>query len=670
MTRTRSVRFDAIVCAVLFIVSTGVSQLAMRSMRSAGAEPFFYQSSFEAAVMMACGRGLVTSRTQPPALAEFLAVNRDDFDCSSLPTDAAELPLTTPANANWYYLYGTAAAVWRITGVSWTALDLVGSLMSAAGTVFLYGLFRLVTGAGLAAAMAMVLTISPANLTHLLSLRDYSKAPFVLGAVFILGVLVMRPMRRTATIAMAAAYGVCVGIGYGFRGDLIVMVPFGAAVALLLLPGPYRRHAFRNLLAAVVLLGTFLVTAWPVISGLKLGGCQYHFSMLGLTDPLTTELRLENPVYRFSEHMTDTFADLKTGDYAARVLGMPAPLLCTPAYDTASRPLYFDLLRMFPADVVVRAYASVLMILRVGLTLPAMMLPMAPFPDSGVMTAVYRLLNVVSSPISALGVFATAAAIAAAFAASVRLGLALTVFVLFLAGYPSIRFDERHWFHLRFIPWWAVALVATRLWQWRAQPFERAHLWRGAAALAVLVVAMAAALGLIRTVQSGRVEGLLQSYLDAPAEPLATTVTGPATVQVAWQPREDAAPPFHRGSDMIAVTLDASACAGAADLAIAAVYDAHVPSHDLTTTLTVPRPAVGAEPTRVFIPVFLQGLEDRTELRFTGLRIAGAPAACIGRVARLARDPKIPVWVDAQLAADWRDRPLYQSMRLPRLLSR
>ena len=178
---------------MLFVGSFAVSQLAMQGFRAAGARPFFYQSNFEPAVMMACGRGFVTSPTRPLALTEFLNVQRNDFDCAQLPAAMTELPVTSAANANWYYLYGTAAAVWKFTGVSWTALDRVGSAMSATGAVFLYGLFRLISGAGLAAAIALVLTLSPANLTHLLSLRDYSKAPFVLGGVLILGALVLRP---------------------------------------------------------------------------------------------------------------------------------------------------------------------------------------------------------------------------------------------------------------------------------------------------------------------------------------------------------------------------------------------------------------------------------------------------------------------------------------------
>ena len=667
---SRPVLVDAVVVVVLFTGSLLVGQAAMRGFRAAGAEPSFYQTNFEPAVMMACGRGFVTSPVIPPALTDFLNLRRNEFDCALLPAAMTERALTSPANANWYYLYGAAAAVWKVTGVSWTALDVLVSGMSAVGTVLLYGLFRLVAGAGLAGLMAMLLTLSPANLTHLLSLRDYSKAPFVLGGVLILATLVMRPMRRTATLALAGGYGLVVGIGYGFRGDLAIMVPFGAAVAFLFLPGGLRRHAGRNTLAMLVLLGAFLLSAWPILNALKLGGCQYHFSLLGLTEPLTNELRLTPSIYRFGEHMTDTFADLKTGDYAARALGAPAPRLCTAEYDTASGQLYFDLARTFPADFVVRAYASVLMILRVGLAIPAAMLPMAPFADSPTLTGAYRLASAITSPISVLGVLITLAALGVAWASSIRLGLAMTTFVLFLAGYPAIRFDERHWFHLRFIPWWAAALLMTQAWHWRTVAIDRQRVVPGVAGLAVLLVALVAALGLVRTVQSGRVRDLLQAYLAAPTEPLPTTMRAGDAMHVEWQPREDATPPFHRGSDMLVVTLAAPECRGEGTLEVAATYDADVPSRDMMTTLHVPRPAVGAEATRLFIPVFSQGIADHLELRFSGLRIAGAPVSCLGQVARMTRDRTTPVWVDAQVAAGWQNQPLYESMRLPSLFNR
>jgi hypothetical protein len=669
-TRFRSGVVEAVVIAALFGAALFTSQAALRAFRTAGAESFFYQANFEAAVMMACGRGFVTSSATPQELVDFLNVARDDFDCTRLPQAMPERPLTSPANANWYYLYGAAAGVWRLTGVSWTALDILVCGMSAAVAVLLYGLFRLIASRTTAVAVAAILTLSPANLTHLLSLRDYSKAPFVLAGVLILAALVMRPMPRPAMVGLAALYGVVVGLGYGFRGDLAVMVPFGAFVVLLLLPGTFRANAGRNALAAAALLAAFFASAWPVINGLKLGGCQYHFSLLGLTEPLTAELRLTPSLYRVGEHLSDTFADLKVGDYAARVLGAPVPGLCTAEYDTASGRLYLQIARTFPADFVVRAYASVLMILRVGLAIPAAMLPMPPFPTSDTMTAVYRLLNGVTSILAPAGVLVTAIAVAGAWASSIRLGMALTVFVLFLTGYPAIRFDERHWFHLRFIPWWAAVLVATQVLQSGRRVLDRPRVLRAVAAISLLLAALAVALGALRVLQTRRVEHLITQYLGAPLELLPAQAEDGSSLRVDWQPSDYGVSPAHRASDLVVVTLDSAACAGTGPLGVSARYVADVSSHDMSTSFSIPRPTERAAPTKLFVPVFQLGAGDRIELRFSGLQVTGAPVACIGQVGRISHDAALPLWLDLQVPADWANHRLYQSMRLPRLLDR
>src|SRR5262249_22025886 len=160
-------------------------------------------------------------------------------------------------------------------------------------------LFRLVSGRVVAAALALILMISPANLSELLSLRDYSKAPFVLAAVLILAVLILRPWPLASRLGLAALYGAIVAIGYGFRGDLAVMIPFGAAVVLIFVSQPIAEpsslvsRAARNALASAALLAGFLIVGWPVLSGVrKDGGCQYHFALLGLTTPMTTALHL------------------------------------------------------------------------------------------------------------------------------------------------------------------------------------------------------------------------------------------------------------------------------------------------------------------------------------------------------------------------------------------
>src|SRR5258708_39238886 len=159
-------------------------------------------------------------------------------------------------------------------------------------------------------------------------------------------------------------------MGYGFGADLAIMVPFGAIIVLLFLPGELKANLVRNGLASAMLLASFFIVAAPVIAGLDRGGCQYHFALLGLTTPNSAEMHLTTPLYRLGDHTLDIFGGLKVTDYATRVMRQPAPDLCDAQYDVASGQLYRRMVMTFPADIVVRAYGSGLMILRLGLGIP------------------------------------------------------------------------------------------------------------------------------------------------------------------------------------------------------------------------------------------------------------------------------------------------------------
>ena len=653
----------------LLAVSFTIAYGAMRVSRANGTQPFFYQQNFEPAVMMACGRGYGVASPGPQAMSDFLQLRRNDFDCALLAPATRTVPPTLAANANWYYLYSAAAAVWRVTGISWTALDLLVAGFAATVTVLLYGLFRLVAPHSVSAGVALLLTVSPQNTGVLQSLRDYSKAPFVLAALLILAVLVMRPMRRPATIALAALYGVVVGLGYGFRGDLSVMVPFGALVVLLFLPGSWRVNAARNVSATLVMFAVFFLVASPVISRLDKGGCQYHFALLGLTESLTTGLHLTPSLYRLGDHTLDIFGNLKIGDYASRVMQMPVPVWCTAEFDTASGPFYMKMATTFPADFAVRAYASVLMILRLSLVIPKMTAPWEPIPHVALVGAASWVVHAVTTLIAPFGVLITLAAIGAAWAASPRLGAALTFFVLFLTGYPSIRFEDRHWFHLRFIPWWAAMVVGQQIIHrgWRGWP--RPTVIRAVAGAGGVLVALVIALGALRVVQTRIVGRLINSYSEAATQEILTE-PGPATssLRVKWEPLDYGTPPEHRGSDLVVVTTAGCPGTGPVSLMVKYAFDDERFGHDLSTAITLDRPPAGAAPTRVFVPVFWAGNQDHTYLRFSGIEVVGAPATCVGRVARVIDRASLPLWVEMQVPPDWPERRLYQAIDPPGLL--
>jgi hypothetical protein len=665
---TRAGVADAVLVAVLFAVGTGVGFGVMRAFRAAGIQPAFYQGNFEPAVMMACGRGFVTtiSPAAPKSLRAFLDLKQNEFNCADLPADLPLVQVTW--NGTWYYLYGTTALVWKLARFSWTALDGLVAVMSGLTTALLYALFRIASGPLIASAMALLLTLSPANLTMLLSLRDYSKAPFVLAATFVLAMLILRPMTGRSVIGVAALFGGLVGFGYGFRTDVIVMVPFGIFVMLAFLPGQWRTTVRRNLGAAIVALAVFLVVALPPLRGLRTGGCQFHYSLLGLTAPLVTEAGIAPALYSFGDHLTDTYVDLKVGDYANRVLGERAPLLCSPDYDRVSGGLFRRTALTFPADLAVHAYGAVLMITRGGVEIPTL----SPPPQSTSFTArlvgfVYRIANAVTTRLVWLGPLVTAAAIAVAWTISARFGLALTAFVLFLTGYPAIQFEPRHWFQLRFIPWWSAALVVGYLLSRRSDGWSRASLGRAVIGVAATGALLVASLWTTRAVQARGLTKLIRAYESTPTAPLEIARHG-SLVDVDWQPDDFGTPPEHRSSDLLVATLDRDACGRLDSLPVRVRYQADNAAHDLTTTLVVDRPFAGTDPPRLFVPVFSNGDRDHSYLRFVGFEAVGGPAECFRSVSRVVDRGAQPLWIQAYLPGDWTERPLYQTFRRPRWL--
>ncbi len=94
---------------------------------------------------MACGYGFTAppAHASPPSLSDFLLLRTAHFRCEDFPTDI--VPAQVTWNGTWYYLYGTVAAIWTVTGISWPALD---GLAAALGSIRAARFLRIVsTGA-------------------------------------------------------------------------------------------------------------------------------------------------------------------------------------------------------------------------------------------------------------------------------------------------------------------------------------------------------------------------------------------------------------------------------------------------------------------------------------------------------------------------------------------
>src|SRR5512138_3097312 len=186
MTRAR-VR-EAGLVALLFVATSVWGTVYWKRSLQAGRRPQFYQSYFEPAVMLACGRGFLLAHPSVPAVADFLAMKTDRLSCTDIPK-TANLNEYGLYQKTWLYLMLTVALTWKILGVSWSGMGPLFGILFGATIVAAYGIFRVGMSRGVSLAGACVLAVSAVHLQNLPHLRDYAKAPFTLALMLLLGTM-------------------------------------------------------------------------------------------------------------------------------------------------------------------------------------------------------------------------------------------------------------------------------------------------------------------------------------------------------------------------------------------------------------------------------------------------------------------------------------------------
>jgi len=612
-----------------------------------GRRPFFYQSYLEPAVMVACGRGFVIAQPQVPAMTRFLNEQAPEFNCADIPPDIHVVDEGL-SQGSARYMMTAIGLTWRVVGVAWDRLGPLAGILFGVTIAAAYGIFRLGMGCVLASLCAWALSMSTLHLANLPHLRDYSKAPFTLLLVFLLGLLVtLRPSWKRV-LAIAAAYGVVTGIGYGFRSDVFIGVPIFCAAAFLFIDAGrlWQRLAF-GAAAVLVFLSTFAVSGWPVIQAVnKAWGCEWHTTLLGLSDEFTQELRLESAPYEFLRVKLDDFAYVTSTSFAARVDPNVRHIeYCSASYDRVTRSYMLAAVWRAPADIIVRAYASVLQMVQLPLRWR-----MPPMEHSAV--GFYNARKAVTTWAMDAGLFLVLGAVFVVMAVNFRLGLFLMCFILYFGGFPAVQFANRHYFDLEFMTWWAFgflaqALVATAVALVRAKGRRWPALaaWRRAAVtLTTCVVLLWVALWGARWYQRRSIEPFMQQYLAAPRDVIATEA-GTDTLQRITPASTVRTDPETAG--LLEVDVDESRCAP--DQTIKFVYAPE--RRFFGRTIALHGQPASREPTHIFMPVY--GM-------FQGVDVGAAPAGCLAGVYRV-RDPRqFTLMPEVILRPGWAGRPLHQ----------
>ena len=656
-----------------------------------GSTPHFYQELFGPSALFACGRGFVNPvEGDCPALDDFLHPPMhtwepppvDKFDCAALPERLETQPFTA-FQQRQMYLLAAVAAVWWLFGVAWSALAPLYGLLYGASAAALYGIFRQGVSRALAALCTLALVFSPIQLNNLVRLRDYAKAPFLLGIILVMAWLVRRGGTRHRVLFGGLAAGLLIGLGSGFRMDTLICLPAFAVLLALFVEGAPWRRPFTRAAALLLCIGLAALLLLPFLYGLEAGGSYHHF-LLGLNDLYDGKLGVGGAPYQIGHRYLDREAMAILQAFSAYVHGEPRQYAFeTLAYQEIGREYFWHVVTTFPADLVLRAYAAVLRVvdeLHASLAWPA---PRG-VENVFVQDLFYLRAAALYWPLR-FARYAVLAGLALLAARRLRWGFGALFLLLFFCGYTAIQFASRHAFHLEFIALWAAVFtayaVSLGLWTLRTRDARRHWLGRARRSLSMMrhwrlppalrrvvvfgvatAVLLAVPLWGLRVVQAHQVRALLDRY--ASAEMVAADTTpvpmedDKVLVRCADLPgsgvRDWDAPRFEFA--FLAAEFDTRG--GAAPVTVR--YRGGVFDLDFTWQTTVPQTDAGLA--RLFFPVYFARWSDAEKdwTYFDGLELAAADADRLVRVRRVERPERFDLLLTAVLPPDWRAGPAWQ----------
>ncbi len=495
--------------------------------------PYFCSS----AVTLACGRGFVFPEPGSiPALNEFLDYRTQVFTPDQLPAEFPTWEHAVFRETHQYFLY-LLGGVWWLFGIGWQTMKLLLAAFFVVSVLLVYGIFRLGMGRLLSVAGALIFMLSPLVLTALPMPRDLSKVPWLLAALLVMGVLVKCRWRRWPYLGISALLGLIIGIGLGFRQDLLICVPPALVVVLFLARGAARLPVFLRLAAAAALIACFYVPARPILQATeRVGTLAYHNVMNGMAASSDEFMGVGPASYEVMYCINDNYSHAVRTSYVRRVLDFKGAIHNEgQAAAWAGRQFVFEVLRTLPADQIVRFLCAV----KYFLGDAAVSLQIHATPGEPLVAHATRLLGPVAAHMKQFGVWYAAAAFVLMGFLDVRAAIGALFLLLFFTGYPVIQFQPRHVFHLVFAPYWLAGFLLHVLWRGlvslrgaeaRALALQtllhprgwwRPRVRNAAAFLATVAVLLAGPLGLATALQRGTVGKIVEQHAAAGLEELA-----------------------------------------------------------------------------------------------------------------------------------------------------
>lgn len=654
---------------------------------------FFYQQHMPATVAFACGYGLNDPALNIPELRDFLTGVVRQFDCAQWRGDEAFADLHY--FEKWHFYLVTAVAVcWLLLGVSYAALWPFYGILVSAFAIALYGFFRLICGRPLAFAAALFNVTSPAALYMLYYPRDYAKAPFVIATIGIL-LFTMRGGSLRRQILLAVGCGAVMGLGLGFRSDLLILLPL-ASIIMIFSPCISRHPSvIRRFGPVVTLLLAFGIVGSPILTNIKDGGPLGMVAIEGFSVPFTNYLDLDSSFYDLGHKYSDEQAIATI--WAAAAGDRPgfseysAVNPESPWRDFPSFQVFLSQLTRFPADALVRVYSTIKGVLNYYDPIGRYFLQAgggdpAYFGASQLKIPVIdQLHSYILNPLKIIseyniGIILFVLSVILISSNSLYRGVLFSFIWLYVAAYSSLQFSMRHFFHLEPLFWFSV--FASFQFFAQARRGRQSINWKpGSAIVGAIIILGTAGLFGTRLYQSNSLRVDVENLLGAKIQEVAINRVGnenttllkldDSRARVADMKQADWHAPGHPvqiwsartirddiETDMMIVEFGGIGCK-TASITISLRYHATPGTwQPFDRNYTVPVRKGDAGTTKLIFPVFYKASQY-----FTGIEVPTTEVGCVLSLGRFV-DPRMslkPVFM--LLPPDWREISPYQTFQ-------
>ena len=579
--------------------------------------PFYYQTYFSPALMVACNKSFTDVVPLDDSLArKFLNRSVTDLKCSDLPEKLSKND-GIKGGQIWFYLMHYAGYIWKITGIKWWPIDYSAALFFALSVFLAFKLLCLTVSKNIAFVSVLLFALNSIHVSFLSSFRDYSKVPFILGIVYILGHDLCFKSRYSWRIIGAFFAGSLTAIGYGFRADVGVLLPVCLLYYLFNLEFINWQRLLKKILLLFVYIAGFGVFFFPHYQILKESStCSFHFALLGMANNIYYKLGLIPPAaYSVVNAFNDRDVAFMAHSYAERVLNIKEVVpVCSTLYDKITKELFLSFLNYFPLDFFRKAVKAPVAIMGL-LILPLIM-----------------YLPIIWSQ-------------------NKKYALFFYFLIIYLCSISIIQFDQRHNFYLIIFPIVATAGISNLILNSRKTYQIYTNLINKKSLLAVICICFFMLViidyGLFQ-IQSSKLKEYGEQLDGLAVKDLAENSFNKEGVEINFNFDKSKLKPDREYSELYALTINSADCKdGLVKIKLEYAFnDTNNPNYDLNRELII-KVMPQEKSKKIFIPIFYQASQKLDTWSYPDkVKILNQSRSCVGKFSLITDRSSIPLWID------------------------